>query len=288
MINRCDRWRSHIASRRLAYAPGAHDALSARIIAAAGFNAVYLGGNAIALAIGKGQPFITLTETVEVATCVCRSVDVPVIVDAGAGFGGPSHLHGAVRDIEYAGVAALHIDDQLYPKSPDYHRNQAELVTVDAMAARIGTACDARRNPAFSIIARTDALRVTGAMTEVVDRARACADAGADGLIVLDMAPEQAAFVREAVPDLPLYWIGGVHPPIPGRDALAAAGFSAALLPFNGIAEITARLSALWTRLAATGAIDQDDALLAQARTETLSLAGMQAAWDIEDERRAR
>ncbi len=282
-MNGPSHWRSLIDTGKIIAVPGAYDVLSATIIAAAGHQGIYLGGNAIALAFGKGQPFVTLSETTEVTARVCRAVDLPVIVDAGAGFGGPSHIDRAVRDLEFAGAAAVHIDDQPYPKSPDYHRGKGMLADPRTMAVRIATACAARKAGGLSIIARTDALRVTGSIAQTVMRARVCHESGAEGLIVLDLEPRQASVIRDAVPDLPLYWIGGVHPPIPTLDMLAATGFSAALYPFNGIAEVSTRLGDLWGSLAKTGNISQDSERLARARDETLAFVDMARAWAVED-----
>lgn len=264
-------------------APGVHDALGAKIAARAGHKALYLGGNAMALGLGKGQPFLTLTETVEITARVARATDLPVVVDAGAGFGEPAHLALAVRALEEAGAAGLHIDDQPYPKRAAYHRGQGSLVPAELMAARLAAARDARRTPDFPIIARTDALRVTRSLDETVARCRAYAAAGADALMVLDLGPEQAAVVRAACPDVPLVWIGGVSPPVPTLAALDAAGFSLACYPFNGFAALSNALADLWQGLADTGAIAQSDETLARARTDMIDLAGLRRAWEIED-----
>ncbi|MEI9927006.1 MAG: isocitrate lyase/PEP mutase family protein [Sphingomonas sp.] len=270
-----------LSSATTVAAPGVHDPLSARIAGGAGHRALYLGGNAMALGLGKGQPFLTLTETAEVTAWVTRSVDVPVIVDAGAGFGERAHLHVAVRELEAAGAAAIHLDDQPYPKRAAYHRGQGALVAIEEMTARLRTARAARHE--MLVVARTDALRVTRSLDEAAARARAYADAGADALIVLDLGPDQVATVRARVAGLPLIWIGGVTAPIPDLATLAAAGFAMALYPFNGVAAITTALNDLWRGLAASGRIDQPEALLARARGETLAAVDMQKFWDIED-----
>jgi 2-methylisocitrate lyase-like PEP mutase family enzyme len=153
------------------------------------------------------------------------------------------------------------------------------------MAARIAAAVAARRDPDFMIVARTDALRVTGSIEQTIDRCRSCVAAGADALMVLDLGPDQAGAVRSAFPETPLVWIGGVSPPVPTLAELGAAGFALACYPFNGIAAVAAALGDLWTGLAATGTIGQSDALLARARKDTLDLADMQRFWDIEDGR---
>lgn len=263
-------------------APGIHDPLTARIAEQAGHSALYLGGNAMALGLGKGQPFITLTETAAITARVTATTDLPVLVDAGAGFGEPAHLHLAVGEIEAAGATGLHIDDQPYPKRAAYHRGEGTLVPPEAMALRLRIAVSARSTPAFAIVARTDALRVTKSIDETLARCATYVDAGADALMVLDLGPDATEPFRAAFPETPLIWIGGVVPPIPSLATLEKAGFALACYPFNGVALITSGLSDLWAGLARSGVIDQPDESLTRARKETLDLVEMQRFWDIE------
>ena len=267
-----------------AAAPGVHDALTARIAARAGHEALYLGGNAMALALGKGQPFLTSTETAAVTGRVAQAVDVPLLVDAGAGFGELPHLDVAVREIEAAGASGLHIDDQPYPKRAAYHRGKGALAPTETMTARLRTAAAARRDPDLAIVARTDALRVTRSIDETLARCRAYVAAGADALMVLDLSPADAASVRAAFPQTPLVWIGGVAPPIPSLAELRQAGFALACYPFNGVAAVSVAVADLWGGLAATGRIAQSPELLARARQETLALADLARAWALEDD----
>lgn len=264
-------------------APGVYDALGARIAARAGHRALYLGGNAMALGLGKGQPFLTLTETVAITARIGLAADLPLFVDAGAGFGGLPHLDVAVRELEAAGASGIHIDDQPYPKPAGYHRGRGSVVEPEAMAARLRTAMAARRTDAMTIVARTDALRVTRSLDETLARCRLYTEAGAEALMVLDLGPDGAAAFRETFPALPLIWIGGVVPPVPSLQALSEAGFNLACYPFSGVAAVTAALADLWGELAASGRIDQPAELLARARKETLDLVDMERAWDIED-----
>lgn len=264
-------------------APGVHDPLTARIAAQAGHGALYLGGNAMALGLGKGQPFLTLTETVQITARVTAATALPVLVDAGAGFGEPAHLHIAVREIEAAGAAGLHIDDQPYPKRAAYHRGQGSLVAPDAMATRLRTAVAARRDASFKIVARTDALRVSKSLDDALSRCAAYVEAGADALMVLDLGPDLAPRFRAAFPETPLVWIGGVTSPIPALADLERAGFALACYPFNGVALVATGLADLWGGLARDGTIHQPDDVLARARAETLAVVDMQRFWDIED-----
>jgi 2-methylisocitrate lyase-like PEP mutase family enzyme len=276
------RLRDLLGSDGISAAPGAHDCFTARIVERAGHPVVYLGGNAMALGLAKGQPFITLTETAEITARVARAVEVPVLVDAGAGFGEPAHIHVAVCQIANSGAAGLHIDDQPYPKRAGYHRGEGNLVESAVMAARVHTAVAARQNPDFVIIARTDALRVTRSVDETITRCRAYLDAGADALMVLDLGPDQVGRFRQVFPSVPLVWIGGVTPPIPTLAELAQAGFGLACYPFNGVAAATVLLEDLWAGLARCGTIEQDSEMLARARRETLQLVDMPRFWEIE------
>lgn len=282
MISAGARLREQMA-RGMVAAPGASDPFTARLIARAGFETLYLGGNALGLSLAKGQPIVTLTETVAHASAIVLATDLPLIVDAGAGFGSPLHVLRTVREIEHSGAAALHIDDQPYPKSPGYHRGDGGLAEVAEMEQRLKAAVAARRDPDFVLIARTDALRVSG-LDEAIARARAYHAAGADAVMILDLGPEQAAQAKVALPGVPLVWIGGVVPPVPTRDSLAAAGFAIALYPFNTIAAIAETVSELWTRFAETGHIEQSDALLRRMRPELAEIAGMTEYWDLADD----
>ncbi|RVQ69651.1 isocitrate lyase/PEP mutase family protein [Croceicoccus ponticola] len=264
-------------------APGAGDPLAAKVIENAGHRAVYLGGNAMALGLAKGQPFLTLTETVAIVSRVVRAVDVPVFVDIGAGFGSASHLDLAVRDIEAAGAGGLHLDDQPYPKSPAYHRGKGEVVAQAEMARRVTTAVAARNDPDFAIVARTDTWRVTGDQAETIARCNALADAGADGIMVLDLAPATLIDWRDELPDVPMVWIGGVAPPVPTVDALNRAGFAMACYPFSGVACMLDVLQQLWSTLKEDGHIEIAAETLNRAKSVMLEVSDMARLWALED-----
>src|SRR3546814_9482475 len=127
------------------------------------------------------------------------------------------------------------------------------------MALRLRTAASARRTAAFAIVARTDALRVTGSIDETLTRCATYVEAGADALMVLDLGPADAPQFRAAFPETPLVWIGGVAPPIPSLADLRPAGFALACYPFNGIALIASSLAAIWGGLARDGTVDRTE-----------------------------
>lgn len=275
--------RGRLAGRNLLVAPGICDVFTARLVQGLDFEALYLGGNAIGLALGMGQPFVTLTDTVELASRICRDVDLPVIVDAGAGFGDAAHTYRAVRNLAFAGVAALHIDDQIYPKRAHYHRGKVRLTTSDVMGGKLAAAREAREGDGPMIFARTDALRATGSIEAVIERGERYAAAGAEALVVLDLLPAQAAAVRAALPDLPLIYLGGIHEPVPSVEELAEEGFAAALYPFNTMAGIVAGVTATWKPLRTTGRPGKPfDGDTKDAVRQALQWIDMPRYWEIE------
>lgn len=168
----------------LIVAPGAYDAFSARLIEKAGFPAVYMTGSGTAAA-HLGVPdvgLLTMTEMVENAARIAQAVRVPVIADADTGYGNPINVHRTVREYERAGVAAIHIEDQIWPKKCGHFEGK-RLIPKEEMAQKVRAAVEARQDQDFIIIARCDAIAVTG-LEDALDRGRAYAQAGADALFI--------------------------------------------------------------------------------------------------------
>jgi methylisocitrate lyase len=161
--------------------PGAFNPLSARLIGEKGFDGVYISG--AVLANDLGLPDIGLTTLTEVAARagqIARMTDLPAIVDADTGFGEPMNVARTVQELENAGLAGCHIEDQFNPKRCG-HLDGKNVVDLDTMAKRIAAAADARRDPNFLIMARTDVRAVEG-LDAAIDRAKALVDAGADAI----------------------------------------------------------------------------------------------------------
>jgi 2-methylisocitrate lyase-like PEP mutase family enzyme len=263
-------------------APGAFDPFTARIIESLGFPAVYLGGNAVGLHLAAGQPLLTMTEAVDSARRVQAAIEVPLIADADAGFGDAAHVQRTVREFERAGVAAIQIEDQPFPKRAHYHVGKGRLAPVDDVVAKLQVAISARRDPDFLVIARTDALRVTRSLDETVSRCRAYARAGADLLMVLDLEPPAAGDLRRQLPEAGLVWIGGVGGLTPSLGELEAAGFALAVYPFTTIAAITEAVQTTWTALLEGGRPPQTPDQLARARRAVLELVPLDPYLEIE------
>lgn len=180
--------------------PGAHDAVSARMVEAAGFAATYVGSYATA-ASAHGLPDVgalTLTELAEHAGRVARAVSVPVLADAEAGFFEAPGIWRTVEAFERAGVCGVHIEDHAGGKHTPAGR---ALLPVETVVQRIRAALDARTDPEFRVIARTDAVWVLDDVDEAVRRMQAFTDAGADLVFPTGIDAPTLAAVRERIPN---------------------------------------------------------------------------------------
>jgi carboxyvinyl-carboxyphosphonate phosphorylmutase len=214
-------------------APGAYDCLTAKLIDREGFPAVYMTGAGTAVTrVGKPDlGFTTLTEMLANARAITATISVPLIADADTGYGGALNVYHTVREYERAGVAALHIEDQVFPKRCGHLDGKAVVPMAD-MLTRIRAACDARTDDDFVLIARTDALAVTG-LDDTLRRCVAFAAAGADVLFVEALrSQEDIDRVRREI-DVPLLYNfveHGKSPLIPVPE-LRALGFKIVIFP---------------------------------------------------------
>jgi methylisocitrate lyase len=192
-----------LASGKLLKFPGAFNPLSASLIQDKGFDGVYISG--AVLSADLGLPDIGLTTLTEVATRakqIARMTDLPAIVDADTGFGEPLNLARTIQEFEDGGLAGCHIEDQINPKRCG-HLDGKAVVDLDTAVKRIRAAADARRDPNFLIMARTD-VRAVEDMDTTIERIKALVDAGADAIFpeaMRDLSEFEA--VRKAV-DVPL------------------------------------------------------------------------------------
>ena len=196
-------FRERLASGELLRFPGAFNPLSARLIERKGFEGVYISG--AVLSADLGLPDIGLTTLTEVAARgaqIARMTELPAIIDADTGFGEPMNVARTVQTLEDAGLSGTHIEDQVNPKRCG-HLDGKSVVDDDTAIKRIRAAVDARRDPNFLIMARTDIRAVEG-LDAATDRARALVEAGADAIFPEAMRTlEEFAAMREAV-DVPI------------------------------------------------------------------------------------
>lgn len=183
-MNKGTMLREMISSQEILVAPGAHDALTAKIIQKTGFKTVYMTGYGQA-ASQLGMPdvgLLTQTEMVSRVSSIASVVDVPVIADGDTGFGNAVNIMRTVRLYEGAGAAALQLEDQVAPKKCG-HMTGRQIVSLEEMVGKIEAAVAARQNPDFLIIARTDARTVHG-IDDAITRGKAYERAGADVLFI--------------------------------------------------------------------------------------------------------
>jgi 2-methylisocitrate lyase-like PEP mutase family enzyme len=242
-----------LAAEGLIAAPGVYDGLTARLAANAGFRAAYMTG--AGTAVSHGLPdygLMTMTEMVgNAARIAAAAPGVAVIADADTGFGNELNVTRAVREYERAGAAAVHIEDQAFPKKCG-HLDDKEVIPLEEFLPKIRATAAARRDPDFRIIARTDARAPMG-FEEAVRRMNAALAAGAD--IAFLEAPQTLDELR-SVPRLVkgpcLYNVvhGGKTPIVPLKEA-EAMGFRLAILPDLLLREVVARCEAVLAGLAA-------------------------------------
>jgi carboxyvinyl-carboxyphosphonate phosphorylmutase len=214
-------------------APGVADALNARLVAAEGFQAIYMTGGGTS-AVRLGMPdvgLLTMPEMVDNAGRIAEASGLPVIADADTGYGNALNVQRTVRAYERAGVAGLHLEDQELPKRCG-HLGGKTLVGVDEMCGKIRAACDARVDDDFVVIARTDALLVEG-FERALERGRAYEAAGADMIFVESpLTMEHLTAIPKAfeVPTL-FNMASSGKTPFLHRDELSKLGFKLGIYP---------------------------------------------------------
>jgi len=250
------RLRALLESGQTIVAPGAFDPLAARLVEEAGFPAVYMTGFGTSAAL-LGRPdvgLLTMTEMVEAAGRIAACVDIPVIADADTGYGNPLNVIRTVGAYEAAGVAGIHIEDQVAPKKCG-HMEGKLVIPAEEMAAKVRAAADARTQPEFVIIARTDARAVEG-LEQALERGRMYRDAGADALfieaVVTEKEAEQAVRAFPGVPLLFNWAEGGKTPPL-SLDRLTELGYRIVIFPISTLLAATAAMRRVLQEIAQAG-----------------------------------
>ena len=250
------RLRELLNSGQTIVAPGAFDPLAARLVEEAGFAAVYMTGFGTSAAL-LGRPdvgLLTMTEMADSAGRIAACVDIPLIADADTGYGNPLNVIRTVGAYEAAGVAGLHIEDQVAPKKCG-HMEGKLVIGADEMAQKVKAAVDARTDPDFVIIARTDARAVEG-LDSALDRARRYRDAGADVLFIEALVSEaEIEAAAAAFPDVPLLfnWAeGGKTPPV-SLDRLTELGYRIVIFPIGTLLAATAAMRRILKEIATAG-----------------------------------
>ncbi len=266
--------RQMLASGQMITAPFVLNAFHAKIAEAVGFDAVYMTG--AGTAAEKGFPdvgLLTMTEMVSNAKYIANAVGIPVVSDADTGYGNPLNVRRTVREYESAGVAGIHIEDQVFPKKCGFFDGK-QVIPMEEAVQKIRAALDARTDPDFVIIARCDAYAVTG-WEDTVRRCRAYIDAGADlvfvdGVKTLDDLRNYAADLR----DLPRMYNGDLLP----TQEVAAQGFKL-MICGSTIWLVYKQVRDAFEELKETGRVDPSRVA---TRWDTAGMLGLPEVYELE------
>ena len=249
--------KTRFQNKKIVVMPGVYDGLTASLAEAAGFEALYLSGAAVAYT-RLGRPDIGLTTASEMAdtlTLIADRTSLPVIIDADTGFGNALNAQRTMRLYERAGASALQIEDQTFPKRCG-HLSEKSLISTGEMVGKIAAMADARTSDETLIIARTDAIAVEG-FSAAEDRAEAYLEAGADILFVEgpNSHEEMQAICDRFAGRVPLLanMVEGGKTPIKSADDLATLGYSIAIFPGGAVRAISCHLQAYYNGLLSDG-----------------------------------
>ena len=262
-------------------APGIYDGLSARLADSMDFGALYLSGYATSASL-LGKPdagYLTATHMADRVRTICEVTGTPLIADADTGFGGIINVEDTVRAYEAAGVAAIQLEDQRFPKRCGHTKNR-EVLDLDEATAKIQMAAESRRSDDFLIIARTDARTGLG-LDEALRRCEAYRDAGADILFLESPeTEEELASIGQALKGswLLANMVEGGSTPILPPEQLQTLGFSVAIYPLIGLGAAAAALQGAY-----------NDLLNGSSDTEKMSFDGLnktigfERIWALDD-----
>jgi len=270
--------RELMARDTIIMAPGCHDAMGAFFIQRAGFETCYMTGYGVACSL-LGRPDLgelTMTEMVSHAHRIASAVHIPLICDADTGYGGPLNVQRTVREFEKAGVAAIHIEDQVDPKRCAA-MDGLQVTDLKTAVTKIRAAVAAKQDPDFVIIARTDSRPLLG-LDHAIERAHAFAEAGADIVYVeLLGSREEVERVAQSVTEAPLLFDMFDHPKVPVLKApeLEGMGYKIVTFPFTSTLAYAKTLDHLYPSMLKTQGT-------AHLNSEKMDFHAFEAAMELE------
>jgi 2-methylisocitrate lyase-like PEP mutase family enzyme len=274
-----------VNARRGAIVPGAFNALSARVIEDLGFEAIYVTGAGVTnMNLGlPDQGFMGLAEIAEATSRIRDAVGLPLLVDMDTGFGNALNTYHSVRVLERAGADCIQLEDQVAPKRCG-HFSGKEVISTEEAVSKIKAAVDARTDPDFLIMARTDAAATHG-FEAAVERAQRFAEAGADILFVeaVTKAEEIRALPQRLGPPQLMNMVIGGKTPIFGAEELGTLGYGIVLYANAALQGALAGMQKALTVLRDTRRIDEDPSLVAPF-AERQRLVG-KPVWDALEKR---
>jgi carboxyvinyl-carboxyphosphonate phosphorylmutase len=254
-MSRASTFKEMMLAPEILVVPSAYDALSAKVIEQAGFPAVHMTGSGTSASM-LGMPdlgFTTITEMAWNAKNICLAVDLPVIMDIDAGYGNAMNTWRCVREFEQAGIVGGHLEDQVVPKRCG-HLEGKRLISTEEMTGKLEAAAEARRDPDWTIIARTDAREKLG-LDEAIRRSKEYVAAGADCIFLEAMLTvDEMKKVRDSI-DAPLLanMVEGGKTPWLTTDELEKIGYNLAIYPLSGWLAATSILRKMFAELRDTG-----------------------------------
>jgi methylisocitrate lyase len=289
VINRTATLRRLLAEERFIDMPVAYDPLGGRLIESLGFKTVYNGGFVTGGSRCTSEPLLTMDEQVRTAGDIAKVVNIPVVADAGAGFGEPLHAMRTVKEFILAGIAGVHIEDQLYPKRAHYHKYVAHVIARKDFVDKIKFACRQRdeTDKDFVIIARSDSCRFEG-LEEAVMRINMAADVGADMGMIFPRTPEEMQQATKLA-KVPLVYVRSLgnrdNRPAPNSAQLADMGYKACIDALLYLLVSFHYAKRALTELKENGeftGLGQDDCVTARHDIETL--VGLDRFYEVEEE----
>jgi len=279
-------FREMLQSPGIIHAPIAYDPLTAKIAERVGFRCLDLGGYALGASSCVPEPLLSLEEVAAATRRITAAVAIPLMVDGGAGYGDATHVIRTVQELEHAGGAAIHIEDQVYPKRVHYHMGIEHVIPADEMCEKVRYAVRARRDPDFVIAARTDAMYTDG-FDEGVRRANLYAEAGADMVMIFPNTAEEA---RNAPREIraPLIFVNSegnrLARPIFSIGELEQMGYKMANDAISAITVMFRSVKELFARLKETGRTGLDQEISKAVRKDIENTMGLEEYYKIEEQ----
>jgi len=280
------RFRELMSGPRFILALGVWDPYTARVAEALGIQCVHIGGYQLGAHYVTSEPLLTLTELATTTRYVTSAVRIPVVVDAGAGFGEPLHVMRTVKELERAGAVCIHIEDQIYPKRVHYHRGIEHVVPREDMVAKIKAAVAARTDPNFVIMGRTDAMKTNG-FAEGVERANLYLEAGAEMVMIFPNTAEEARQAPREIKGLLAYTNSEGNRfgrPLFSAQEFEDMGYKLSTYPTALLCPVTQELKRVITNLTTTGETGLPQDKMIVWRKEVEDLIGLEEYYKIESD----
>ncbi len=280
------KFRELMSGPRFILALGIWDPYTARVAEALGIQCVHIGGYQLGAHYVTSEPLLTLTELATTTRYVTSAVRIPVVVDAGAGFGEPLHVMRTVKELERAGAVCIHIEDQIYPKRVHYHKGIEHVVSRQEMVAKIKAAVAARTDPNFVIMGRTDAMKTDG-FSEGVERANLYLEAGAEMVMIFPNTREEVRQAPREIKGLLAYTNSEGNRfgrPLFTAQEFEDMGYKLSTYPTALLCPVTQELKRVITNLTTKGesGLPQDQMIV--WRKEVEDLIGLEEYYKIESD----